>query len=332
MSTTLTPLSILPTCAIIGPALANANNGNANTATRWQTFLAAQAHTSLALTWDGAAADVMLALHAARSADSIARFAQTYPTRPLIVVLTGTDLYRDAKTNPAVAHSMQVATHLVVLQDQALLSLTPALRAKTRVIVQSAPRMKRTKPNTRSFDFVAVGHLRDEKDPLTLMHAMQHLPAASAIRVLHIGAALDPALGDAARQTMAQHPRYRWLGGLTRSQTRRWIARSQALIHPSVMEGGAHVIIEAVQSQVPVLASHISGNVGMLGINYAGYFPVGDAQALAKLMLHFSTDQTFAELLRTQCAARAALFAPKRERQLVRQLFNDTSKISSAPR
>ena len=126
------------TCAIIGPALANANNGNAHTASRWQKFLAVDADVSLALAWDGTPVDIMLALHAARSADSIARFAKAYPDRPLIVVLTGTDLYRDAKTNPAVLRSMEAATHLVVLQDQAISELPTHLRKKARVIVQSA--------------------------------------------------------------------------------------------------------------------------------------------------------------------------------------------------
>lgn len=316
-----------PTCTIISPALANANNGNWHTAARWKKFLAADAKVSIALAWDGAPVDVMIALHACRSADSVARFARAYPDRPLIVVLTGTDLYRDVKTNSAVLQSMQAAANLVVLQDQALLELAPSLRNKARVIVQSAPRLAPLKPNKTTFDFVAVGHLRGEKDPLTLMRAVKALPAASPIRVIHIGDALDHALGDAARQTVADCPRYRWLGGLPRTRTRRWIARSQALIHPSVMEGGAHVIIEAVQSKVPVLASHISGNIGMLGENYAGYFPLGDAEALAKLMLRFASDQAFAAHLRAQCAARSALFEPRHEQQLVRQLFNDARFI-----
>jgi len=312
-----------PTCVIISPALANANNGNWHTASRWQAFLAADAEASVALAWDGTPADVMIALHARRSAESIARFADAYPDRPLIVVLTGTDLYRDMKMNGTVLRSMEAATHLVVLQDQALIELTPSLRKKARVIIQSAPRLTHFKPNKRTFDFVAVGHLRAEKDPLTLMRAAQLLPASSAIRVVHIGNPLDEALGQAARQTMVRCPHYRWLGGLPRSQTRRWIARGRALIHTSVMEGGAHVIIEAVQSNVPVLASFISGNIGMLGQDYAGYFPLSDAAALAKLMLRFASDQTFAAHLLTQCAARSALFEPERERQLVRRLFKD---------
>lgn len=312
-----------PTCAIISPALANANNGNWYTASRWQTFLEADAEVSTTLVWNGAPVDVMIALHARRSADSIAGFASAYPERPLVVVLTGTDIYRDVKNNISALHSLQAATHLVVLQEQALLELDPTLRNKARVIVQSAPCRARLKPNKTTFDFVAVGHLRDEKDPLTLMRAVQAIPASSRIRLVHIGDALDDALRQAAQKTMTRCPHYRWLGGLPQTRTRRWIARSQALIHPSVMEGGANVIIEAIQSRVPVLASLISGNIGMLGRDYAGYFPLGDAEALAKLMLRFASDQAFAALLIAQCAARSALFEPRRERQLVRQLFND---------
>lgn len=312
-----------PTCAMISPALAIANNGNWYTASRWQRFLETDAAVSTMLVWDGAPADVMIALHARRSADSIARFASAYPERPLIVVLTGTDIYRDIKYNLSALHSLRVATHLVVLQDQALLELEPGLRAKTRVIVQSAPRRARLQPNRTTFDYIAVGHLRDEKDPLTLMCAMQAIPTSSRIRLVHIGNALEDGLGQAARKTMALCPHYRWLGGLPQTRTRRWIARSQALIHPSVMEGGANVIMEAIQSGVPVLASLISGNIGMLGQDYAGYFALGDAEALAGLMLRFASDPAFSAHLVAQCAARAMLFEPGHERRLVRQLFHD---------
>lgn len=310
-------------CAMISPALANANNGNWYTASRWQEFLEAEADVSIALAWDGVPVDVMIALHARRSADSIAGFASAYPERPLIVVLTGTDIYRDIKTSISALHSLHAATHLVVLQEEALLELEPHLRSKARVIVQSAPRLPRLRPGKTSFDFVAVGHLRDEKDPLTLLRTVQEIPESSRIRLIHIGDALEDTLGQAARQTMRLCPHYRWLGGLPQTRVRRWIARSQALIHSSVMEGGANVIIEAIQSGVPVLASFISGNIGMLGRDYAGYFPVGDAQALARLMLRFTSDPAFSALLTTQCAARAMQFEPAHEQQLVRQLFNE---------
>lgn len=89
------------------------------------------------------------------------------------------------------------------------------------------------------------------------------------------------------------------------------------------MEGGAHVIIEAVTSGVPVLASDIPGNRGMLGENYAGYFPQGDSLALAQLIDRLATDTIFYTLLQTQCAARAPLFAPQLEQAALIQLVDN---------
>jgi putative glycosyltransferase (TIGR04348 family) len=312
-----------PPVVIVSPALAAANNGNWHTAARWQHFLSASAQVDVQLHWQDEPAQALIALHARRSADTIARFRAAHPDRPLALVLTGTDIYRDIETDQAAQHSLECASHLVVLQDEALRRLKPAQRDKARVIVQSASRLVRHDKSERTFDFVAVGHLRDEKDPLTLMQAARRLSPAGTIRTVHIGAALDAALGDAARRTMQECPQYRWLGGLARPVARRWIARSRALVHMSRMEGGANVVIEAVRSQVPVLASRIDGNVGLLGRDYDGYFPLGDAAALAGLMQRFADEPAFAEHLRSQCVLREPRFAPAAEAAAVRQLLHD---------
>ena len=197
------------------------------------------------------------------------------------------------------------------------------------MIVQSARARARGAMLLRHFDFVAVGHLREEKDPLTLMRAACMLPSLPSlpslsglsIRIVHIGDGLDDDLANAARQTETECPRYRWLGGLSREHARRWIARSRALVHMSRMEGGANVVIEAIRSHVPVLASRIDGNVGLLGGDYGGYFPVGDAAALAALMQRFASDPAFASSLAVQCAAREPCFAPAVERRETRRLL-----------
>lgn len=296
---------------IVSPALADANNGNWHTAARWQRLLApAVARVRVAREWhDGDDDDVLLALHARRSATSVERFAAS--GRALAVVLTGTDLYRDlAEGDAAAQHALECASRIVVLQQQALQRLSPAQRAKARVIVQSAPALaRRTRvPHT----FVAVGHLRAEKDPLALMQAAAQLPPPWCL--LHIGRALDPALAEAARAAMASGgAHYRWLGERRLAVARGWIARAQALVHPSRMEGGAQVVIEAVRAGVPVLASRIDGNVGLLGDDYAGYAPPGDAAALAALMRRFIEEPALRARLAAQCAARAPLFTPEAE-------------------
>jgi putative glycosyltransferase (TIGR04348 family) len=309
--------------AIITPALANANNGNWMTARRWQQILESRAAVQLMQHWDGQPVDALIALHARRSADSIARYRSAHPAATLCLVLTGTDVYRDIRTDANALHSLTLASHLVVLQDEAVHELAPVHQAKCRVIVQSAPQWKPLRKNENSFDFVSVGHLRSEKDPLTLMRAARHLHASEGLRVVQIGNALEEALGQDAANTMRDLAHYEWHQGMRQNAARRWIARARALVITSSMEGGANVIIEAVRTGVPVLASFVSGNVGMLGRKYEGYFPAGDDAALAALMRRFAADAEFRERLTQQCALRAPLFAPEREEHQVRQLLAD---------
>ncbi|HSC63790.1 MAG TPA: selenoneine biosynthesis selenosugar synthase SenB [Caldimonas sp.] len=317
----------LPRVRIVSPALAVANNGNWHTAARWQRFLAPVARVDI-VGVDGAEAederiDVLIALHARRSAAPIARWRERSSDAPLVVVLTGTDLYRDLDVDAGTWHSLECASRVVVLQEAGLARLDAATRAKAVVIVQSAP-ARRIARAAGDADFVAVGHLREEKDPATLFRAARLLAAdAVAPTIVHVGGPLDARLADEARATMAACPAYRWLGALSHAAARRVIARAGALVHCSRMEGGANVVIEAVRSGVPVLASRIDGNVGLLGADYDGYFPVGDAAALAVLARRFLSDAAFAERLRAQCAAREPLFLPSAERRAVRALVAD---------
>ena len=310
-----------PRLHIVSPALTSANNGNAHTAARWQRFLAPIAHCEVALAWTAEPVDALIALHARRSADSIARFRQARPEAPLALVLTGTDLYRDLAVDSSAQHSLECASAIVVLQEEALFALDAAARQKARCIVQSAPALVLPAAAAGAAEFVAVGHLREEKDPLTLMRAARRL--LPGLRIAHIGAALDAALGLAAEETMRDVAAYRWLGSLPHAAARRRIARSLALVHASRMEGGANVVIEAVRSRVPVLASRIDGNVGLLGRDYAGYFDVGDSDSLAALMNRFAADPPFAAHLAAQCAAREPMFRPAAERASVRALLRD---------
>ena len=267
----------------------------------------------------------MIALHARRSASSIHDWAAQNPGKPLILVLTGTDLYRDIQSDASAQQSLHLATHLVVLQEAGLAALPDSLRSKARVIYQSAPRLKPATKSSSRFKAVMVGHLRDEKDPLTFIKAAR-LCNSKTTRFEQIGDGLDTALASAARNAVAEQPSYHWLGGLPRGQTRQRIKHAHVLVNCSLMEGGAHVILEAVQSGTPVLASRISGNLGMLGADYAGYFEVGDAVGLAALVKRCATEPTFLERLQSQCDQRAELFEPAVEKHLVLNLIKSALK------
>ena len=317
---------------LVTPALADANNGNWQTARRWAKLLSGHYRVRLCIGWDGrgpqdAGDEGLLALHARRSAESVAAWADKRPGKPLALALTGTDLYRDIASDAAAQRSLALAQRLIVLQDQGPLALPPGLRDRCRVVMQSSTRRQTLPKTTAHLRAIAVGHLREEKSPETVFAAARLLHANEGILIDHIGRALDPALGQAAQDTVAACPHYRWLGGLDHATTRRRIQRAHVLVHPSRMEGGAHVIMEASLSGTPVIASRIDGNVGMLGTDYQGYFEAGDAQGLAQMLRACRKDIGHVDgllaRLQSQCAERAVLFEPAAEQAALLQALAD---------
>jgi putative glycosyltransferase (TIGR04348 family) len=302
-----------PSIVIVTPALADANNGNWQTAQRWSRLLRPAYNVRLAAAWTGGSEALMIALHARRSAASVAAWAAAAPRRPLLLVLTGTDLYRDIDDDASAQASLHSADALVVLNELGPRRLPPSLRPRCHVLLQSSTALRTLAKTPRHLRALMVGHLRAEKDPLTYLRAAELLAPRSDIHLDHIGAALDPALGAAAQALAAQHPRYRWLGAMAHAATRRRIQAAHLLVHASRMEGGAHVVIEALRSGTPVLASRIDGNVGLLGRDYAGYFEPGDAQGLATLLQRARDEGDMLASLRDQAAQRAPLFAPEAE-------------------
>jgi putative glycosyltransferase (TIGR04348 family) len=324
---------------IVSPALADANNGNWRTARRWQELLSNRYRVRISREWPDAEAasdSLMLALHARRSAAPIAAWARVHPGRGLAVVLTGTDLYQDIASDASAQRSLELAQRLVVLQECGTEALPPQHRGKTRVIYQSTPALPPLARSDAVLDAVMVGHLRQVKTPQTLFAAARLLRDRGDIRITHIGdAGGEPALGEAARATERDCPSYRWLGALPHPEALQRIRAAHVLVHTSAMEGGAHVIMEAVRCGTPVLASRVPGNVGMLGADYEGYFPHGDAAALARLLTACrdgqaaeNPDDRLLARLGAQCALRAPLFDADTERAA---LLNLLQELDTAP-
>ena len=308
---------------IVTPALADANNGNARTALRWAAMLRRRHRVDVALQWETGTHDLMIALHARRSAASIRAWREHAPARPQVLVLTGTDLYQDIAFDADARASLAMADRLVVLNELGASSLPPELRSRAVVVLQSCTARRQVAKPSAFLRAVAVGHLRAVKAPQTLLDAVRLLARRSDIRVDLIGAALEPALGAAAEDAAREATSFRWLGARPHPDTRRRIQHAHVLVHPSTLEGGAHVIIEAIRSGTPVLASRVDGNVGLLGADYAGYFPVGNAAALAQLLERARDDADWLNLLTDQCAARAPLFEPQQEASTLLALVDE---------
>lgn len=307
---------------IVTPAPRGSRAGNRTTALRWAALLRQLgAQVRIVEAWHGEPCDVLVAVHAVKTAASVLAAAAALPKLRIVVLLAGTDVYPRFDPDAATLAALQRADALVALQRHGVETLPPPLRGKVRTIVQSAVGL----PPHRHPPFRAcvLAHLRPVKDPLLPVAALAHVPADVPIELQLAGRALTPDLAAAAQAAMAADPRVRWLGELPRRRARELLASSHVCVVPSTSEGGANVVSEALAAGTPVLATHIPGNLGLLGEDWPGLFPVGDARALGALLLRAATDGAFLRTLRSRTVALQPMVAPARERAAWQHLLAD---------
>jgi len=309
---------------LITPPGPSTRTGNAVAALRWARILRRLGHrVTIAANYEDEFANAMVAIHAWRSAEAIRRFKIRYPQHPLILQLSGTDIYQYIKEDAEpTLRSMELAERLVALNSLAWRVVPNRFRKKLRVIFQSARRSTAPRElSRRHIDLCVIGHLRDVKDPLRAAEAARLLPPASRVRVVQIGRAYSADWAAKATAEMAANPRYLWRDDVPRAAVQSLLRRSHAMVLSSISEGGANVISEAIVAGVPILASRMDGNVGLLGADYPAYFPVGDTRALARLMRRIEVDRRLVVTLRRAIARREPLFRPEREVAAWRELL-----------
>ncbi|MBI3185588.1 MAG: TIGR04348 family glycosyltransferase [Myxococcales bacterium] len=310
---------------LVTPAPPGSVSGNRVTAQRWARLLTDLGHSvEVTEQWSGAECDVLVALHARKSFASIERYRRERPDAPLVLALTGTDLYADLRVSAEARSSLEMATRIVTLQPLAAEAAPPSSRAKIRAIVQSARSPSSLgEPDRLGFPVCVLAHLRSVKDPLRAAEAVRSLPDTSSIRVSHAGAPLEQALRVSACAEEERNPRYRWVGELPHAEAQRLLAGSRLLVVSSRSEGGANVVSEAIVAGVPVLSSRVDGSVGVLGADYPGYFEVGDTAGLRELLLRTESDAAFYEVLRRRLEALKPLVDPARERRNWEELLSE---------
>ena len=326
--------------AIITPAPPDSRYGNRITAVRWARILRRlRNRVSISQMYDGKPYDLLVALHARKSHSSIINFRRHNPSAPIIVALTGTDLYRDIRTNQRAQESLEVADRIVVLQPKAMEELRPNWRKKTGVIYQSVgdkqasrsaqsasakgSQNKAEAQTDGNFDVCVIGHLRAVKDPFRTAMAARSLPNSSKIRVLQIGGAMTAAMAKRALREMDTNKRYQWLDEQPRSRVFKLLNRSSLCVLSSRIEGGANVLSEAIAASIPILASRVDGNVGILGKDHPGYFEVGNTKQLARLLTRAETSPEYLAKLKASTKGLAVLVDPSREKQAWSDLIDE---------
>jgi putative glycosyltransferase (TIGR04348 family) len=315
--------------SLITPVKKQSRNGNRTTAIRWAGMLREMGHhVRIDVEYGGEAADVMIALHAWRSTAAILRYQDQFPDRPLIVALAGTDVNTFLKSDrETTLRSMRMADALICLHDLIGEALPAPLRKKLHVVRQSAlPLPGPRRPAKRNFDICVIGHLRDEKDPFRTALAARQLLPASLIRVIHLGKAHNSDFASQAVAEMGVNPRYHWLGEVPGWRVRRELAKTRLMVISSNQEGGANVVSEAIVAGVPVIASNIAGNMGILGRDYSGYYPVGDEVALARLLRRAETEPAFLKTLERQGRKLKPLFRPAREKAALKRIVSSVTR------
>lgn len=277
---------------------------------------------------DGA---LMIALHARKSAPAMRAFKAAYPERPLIVLLTGSDLHADllttSKRRDTVMESIQQAECLVVCQEGSLRDIPDSFRDKAMVVPKSVNvRVSQWQPAAEQVPFkvILASHLRPAKDPLLITQAVTQLPKASRIEVLHFGEAESATLGKAA-ESATQHlqPRYQWKGPVARDAVMQALATAHVALNTSKVEGGANALAEPLVMGVPCIATAIAANEGMLGADHPGLFPVVDSKALAEMLWRAESDPAFYHDLMEASRAQGPGFTREAERHGWSALLTD---------
>ena len=203
-----------------------------------------------------------------------------------------------------------MADHLVLLHEGSLVAVPQIFHSKCTVIYPSVslPEGVNYTPEEKGFAVLMAGNMRKEKNPELAM-------AASAMISPSIGFHVYGESSESGSGRVIEH------GVVSHDEIITAMSKAQLLLNTSHQEGGSNSICEAISMGLPVIASDIPGNSGMLGDDYAGLFPPNDLEALVLILGKAATEQEFYAQLKKQISDRAPLFSFAREAAAWRSLL-----------
>ena len=139
---------------------------------------------------------------------------------------------------------------------------------------------------------------------------------------------MSAAMKRRAHVEQSRNPRYLWLGEKAPADVRVLMAHARLMVISSRSEGGANVVSEALAAGLPMLASRVPGNLGLLGRDYPGYFDAGDTRGLANLLAKVESDPRYSRELERACARKAKSTSPALEKRSWRNLLREITKAA----
>ena len=314
---------------ILFPDNKKAVTGNFCSALQYQIILQDLGHrVELANRYIEQDAEVLIAINADKNNSHIRKFNSDNPQSKIILILSGTDIYPEPSAKAI--DSMEVGNVLVLLQSHGIDQVPPLYRNKSTIIYQSIEKLSVDSGRSKSdseFRVVLISNIRSVKDPLIASRACRLISPASKLKITHVGYCLDEGLGLELTQENKSNIRYEWVGGLSRLEAMTILSESHVLLITSQHEGAGRVVGEAIQLGVPIVSTNNLGVTGILGDDYEGYYPVGDAKALSDILTKAEEDKEFLAQLNIHCQNRSSLFDIEEEKKNWEKLINDFSII-----
>lgn len=172
-----------------------------------------------------------------------------------------------------------------------------------------------------------IARIVEQKDFPTLLNAFKYLTKVnpdSELIILGEGNLLPQMQRLAIELNIGQ--KVHWLG--KHSDVDSYLNAMDTFILTSKYEGFGLVLLEAIQSSVPIVASNVTSIPEVLGSNYPHLCGVGDVQAFGENLFELSK-QEFREVAVSHLMARQAIFSPLTMCQNVSNVYFEIFKDSA---
>ena len=138
-------------------------------------------------------------------------------------------------------------------------------------------------------DFLYIGMMRDLKGPDVFIEALRRAEqlAGRPLRGVMVGDGDDKPRYKARLEAIGMGGRVTMRDAMP---AREAFALARTVVIPSRAESMPYIVLEAVAAGKPVISTKVGGIPEILGPDFAGFVPPGDAKALAAAMAHTISD------------------------------------------